>query len=178
MVRSSSDCSAPWAASPPRCRRWPFLLAFFLIGGVSSSAAFCQGFGAQPLVDLPGGNFSNQMFTSIQHAPGRPNDLFASRADGTIYRVDLMTNTESVFLTLPQEEIDSGGGYWGLLGFTFARDFATSGDMYVHVADDLDVGNTIPDYHHRIYVRRYSLTNHLSSAPTLGSGSYWPRPRP
>jgi hypothetical protein len=126
-------------------------------------------FGATLLVDLPGGNFSNQMFTSIQNAPGRPNDLFISRADGTIFRYDLVNNTQSTFLTLPAGEIDAGGGYWGLLGFTFAPDFATSGNMYVHVADDLDVGGVDPDLHHRIYIRRYNLTNHMTDTPTLSA---------
>jgi len=168
MYASLRRCAAaPFSASQFRSWLLPAFVAVLL--AASSRLSFGQGFGAQPLVDLPGGNFSNQMFTSIHHAPGRPNDLFASRADGTIYRIDLTTNTESVFLTLPAAEIDAGGGYWGLLGFTFAPDFTTSGNMYVHVADDLDVGNTIPDYHHNIYVRRYSLTNHLSSSPSLSA---------
>jgi hypothetical protein len=139
-----------------------------LVSIVVSATSYGQ-FGATPLVDLPGGNFSNEMFTSIQNAPGRPNDLFISRADGTIFRYDLNTNTESTFLTLPASEIDAGGGYWGLLGFTFAPDFATSGNMYVHVADDFDAGGVDPDLHHRIYIRRYTLTNHLSDTPTLSA---------
>src|SRR5262245_52663329 len=111
----------------------PFLLTrfccFFLAGtilGLAFGSQCYADFGTNLLVDLPGGDFNSQMYTSIQHAPGRPNDLFISRADGTIFRYDLTTNTQSTFLTLPASEIDAGGGYWGLLGFTFAPDFGTS----------------------------------------------------
>ena len=126
---------------------------------------------AQELIDLPGGDFSTQMYTSIQRAPGRPNDLFVSRADGKIYRVDLTTNTQSLFMQLPTADYDVGGGYWGLLGFTFAPDFATSGNVYVHVADDRTANPAAmpPSIHHSIYIRRYQITNPLSSTPTFGA---------
>jgi glucose/arabinose dehydrogenase len=129
---------------------------------------------AQELAELPGGDFSTQMFTGIQHAPGRPNDIFVSRADGKIYRVDTTTGAQSTFVSLPDADYDVGGGYWGMMGFTFAPDFATSGDLYVHVA--LDRPNAAgpgpaTGVHHRTYVRRYSLTNPLSNTPTLGSAT-------
>src|SRR6478609_6340659 len=133
---------------------------------------------AQKLIDLPGGDFSTQMYTSIQRAPGRPNDLFVSRADGKIYRVDLTTNTQSLFYQLPTTDYNAGGGYYGLLGFTFAPDFATSGKLYVHVAGDLGGagirsttwgGTNTNAARHRIYIREYTLNNPLSGSPTLAS---------
>jgi hypothetical protein len=154
----------------PRRGVWVTLLAMAL-GELLSVDAVAQ-IGSEFLVDLPGGNFSDQMYTGIQNAPGRPNDLFVSRADGVIYRLDLTTNTESPFVTLPDSDIDAGGGYWGMLGFTFAPDFATSGDLYVHVAGDRpEVAGPGPaeGVHHRIYVRRYSLGEPLSNNPTLGT---------
>jgi glucose/arabinose dehydrogenase len=158
----------------PRAVVFAALVSNFALGWLPTFEEYCtaQDVSSQFLVDLPGGNFSNQMFTSIQRAAGRPNDLFVSRADGNIYRIDLATNTQSTFLTLPDSDVDAGGGYWGLLGFTFAPDFATSGDMYVHVAGDRPESSgpgPEPGVHHRIYVRRYSLENHLSNAPTLGA---------
>jgi hypothetical protein len=135
-------------------------------------AAPCRAaFEEQLVVEMPGGNFSTEMYTSIQRAQGRPNDLFVSRGDGKIYRVDLTTNTQSLFLQLPDADYDVGGGYWGLLGFTFAPDYATSGKLYVHVAGDRpNAGGPGPatGVHHRIYIRKYTLTNHLSNSPTLG----------
>lgn len=156
-----------------RSRYAPPMVAMMLVV-VCPLIVRAQGIGSQLLVDLPGGNFIDQMFTSIQYAPGRPNDLFVSRADGNIYRVDLNTNEQSTFLTLPDAEVDTGGGYWGLLGFTFAPDFATSGDLYVHVAGDRpNPSGPGPEdgVHHRIYIRQYSLTDPLSNSPTLGSAT-------
>ena len=127
--------------------------------------------GAELVVDFDGGAFNGSAYTQIARAPGRPNDLFVSRQDGIIYRVDLTTNTQSTFFSIPNtmanDEIDTGQ-YWGLLGFTFAPDFATSGNLYVHVADDRQNPDTLPDYHHRIYIRRYTLSNPLSNTPTAG----------
>jgi hypothetical protein len=115
-------------------------------------------------LDLSGGNFSGAGYTQIAAAPGRPNELFISRQDGNIYRFDLATRTQHPFFTLPAADI-STGQYWGLLGFTFAPDFATTGNLYAHVADDRNVDG----HHHRIYIRRYTLNNPLSNSPTLGS---------
>jgi hypothetical protein len=150
--------------------------AYVALAGAVASGAVSE----QMIVELPGGDFSTQMYTSIQRAPGRPNDLFVARGDGNIYRVDLTTNTQSIFLDLPStadpgngipDQVDVGGGYWGLLGFSFAPDFATSGNMYVHVAGDRPNSSgpgPATGIHHRIYVRRYTLTNPLSNSPTLG----------
>ncbi len=127
---------------------------------------------AQLLLDLSGGTFNGIAYTQIAPVPGRPNDLFISRQDGNIYRFDLTTKTQSPFFSIPNsmanDEIDTGQ-YWGLLGFTFAPDFATSGDLYVHVADDRNNPDMLPaPYHHRTYIRRYSLTDPLSNIPTAG----------
>ncbi|HEY3393314.1 MAG TPA: PQQ-dependent sugar dehydrogenase [Lacipirellulaceae bacterium] len=140
------------------------LFALFCACAVSSRSAFCQTLGAELQLDLSGGNFSGAGYTQIAAAPGRPNELFISRQDGNIYRFDLATRTQHPFFTLPAADI-STGQYWGLLGFTFAPDFATSGNLYVHVADDRNVDG----HHHRIYIRRYTLNNPLSNSPTLGS---------
>lgn len=139
-----------------------------LAPGAIASAAIEE----QMIVELPGGNFSTEMYTSIQQAPGRPDDLFVSRGDGRIYRVNLQNNTQSLFLQLPADDYDVGGGYWGLLGFTFAPDYATSGNLYVHVAGDRP-GSTGPaaGVHHRIYVRKYSVSNPLSNSPTLSAAT-------
>jgi glucose/arabinose dehydrogenase len=141
--------------------------------------------GAELLLDLSGGAFNGSAYTQIARAPGRPNDLFISRQDGNIYRVDLTTNTQSLFFSIPNstgnDEIDTGQ-YWGLLGFTFAPDFATSGNLYVHVADDRENPDGLPaPYHHRIYIRRYTLTNPLSNNPTAGPKTNimrWAQPLP
>ena len=146
-------------------------LAGFWAGILTAVSAPAMGaITAQKIIDLPGGDFSTQMYTSIQRAPGRPNDLFVSRADGKIYRVDLTTNTQSLFMQLPTADYAVGGGYWGLLGFTFAPDFATSGNLYVHVADDRTANPPAlpPSIHHSIYIRRYTLANPLSAAPVAG----------
>jgi hypothetical protein len=115
-------------------------------------------------LDLSGGNFSGAGYTQIATAPGRPNEIFISRQDGIIYRFDLATRTQHSFFTIPAADI-STGQYWGLLGFTFAPDFATSGNLYAHVADDRNVDG----HHHRIYIRRYTLNDPLSNSPTLDS---------
>src|SRR5262245_18552777 len=154
-----------------RLRIW---LASFWVGILTAVSAPAIGaIMAEKLVDLPGGDFSTQMYTSVQRAPGRPNDLFVSRADGRIYRVDLTTNTQSLFMQLPTADYAVGGGYWGLLGFTFAPDFATSGNVYVHVADDRTAFAPAPppSIHHSIYIRRYNLTNPLSNSPVLGAAT-------
>jgi len=82
------------------------------------------------------------MYTSIQRAPGRPNDLFVSRGDGRIYPSgsDDQT-TQSLLCQLPTADYAVGGGYWGLLGFTFAPIRHPSGNVYVHVADDRTTSN-------------------------------------
>ncbi len=164
MHGALNGCRAHFSLSRRRilpCCWWGLAVLACVFGGPT-----CYGdIGSQLLVDLPGGNFTDQMYTGIQQAAGRPNDLFVSRADGNIYRVDLTTNTQTPFVTLPPSEIDAGGGYWGLLGFTFAPDFATSGNLYVHVADDRNEDGL----HHRIYIRRYTLTNPLSDTPTLSA---------
>ena len=117
-------------------RRDLTLVTLTVIAAVGPPAA-CRGdVGAQLLLDLSGGAFGGSSYTQIEQAPGRPNDLFIARQDGIIVRVDLTTNTQSTFLTLPDADIDSGCCYWGLLGFTFAPDFATSGEVYVHVSGD------------------------------------------
>jgi hypothetical protein len=124
------------------------------------------------------GDWNSKMYTGLQRAQGRPNDLFMSRADGKIYRVDMTTNTQSLFFELPAGDYNAGGGYYGILGHTFAPDFATSGKLYVHVADDLGAagirgqawGSVNNDgARHRIYIREYTLNNPLSNSPTLAS---------
>jgi len=120
-------------------------------------------FGAELLLDLSGGAFNGSSYVQISPAPGRPNDLFVARQDGRIYRVDLTTKTQSPFLTLPAADI-STGQYWGMLGFAFAPDFDTSGNIYVHVADDRNVDG----HHHRIYIRRYTVNDPLANSPTAG----------
>jgi hypothetical protein len=117
------------------------------------------------------GDWTSRMYTGVQRAAGRPNDMFISRADGKIFRVDLTTNTQSLFYQLPAGDYNAGGGYYGVLGFTFAPDFGTSGKLYVHVADDLGdaaIAGTSGSKH-RIYVREYTLNNPLSNSPTLAS---------
>ena len=165
MDRSSCNWAAPRAASRFRGRRWNILLiALFCASAVPSRLGFCQTLGAELQLDLSGGNFSGAGYTQIAAAPGRPNELFISRQDGNIYRFDLTARTQHPFFTLPAADI-STGQYWGLLGFTFAPDFATSGNVYAHVADDRNVDG----HHHRIFIRRYTLNNPLSNSPTLGS---------
>ncbi len=117
--------------------------------------------GAELQLDLSGGQFNGSSYVQIETAPGRPNDLFVARQDGVIMRVDLAAKTQSTFFTLPTADI-STGQYWGLLGFTFAPDFSTSGNFYVHVADDRNVDG----HHHRIYIRRYTLNDPMSNSPT------------
>jgi glucose/arabinose dehydrogenase len=141
----------------------PLRLALAGLLAVSGASLCPAEFDANLLLDLSGGAFSGSSYVQINSAPGRPNDLFIARQDGRIQRVDLATNTQSTFMTLPAADI-STGQYWGMLGFAFAPDFATSGNVYVHVADDRNVDG----HHHRIYIRRYTLTNPLSNSPTLG----------
>jgi hypothetical protein len=128
------------------------------------NSALAAPLGAELLLDLSGGNFNGAGYTQIAHAPGRPNDIFISRQDGNIYRFDLTSKTQHPFFTVPAADI-STGQYWGLLGFTFAPDFDTTGNLYVHVADD----RNLDGLHHRIYIRRYTLNNPLSDSPTLSS---------
>ncbi|MEX2317540.1 MAG: PQQ-dependent sugar dehydrogenase [Pirellulales bacterium] len=112
------------------------------------------------------GDWQSKMYTGLQRAQGWDNSMFMSRADGKIYRVDLNTNTQSLFYQLPAGDYDAGGQYYGVLGFTFSPDFANNGKLYVHVADDL---NAEASLHHRIYIREYTLNNPLSATPTLAS---------
>jgi glucose/arabinose dehydrogenase len=134
-----------------------------VLGCSTSGAAARAAFDAELQLDLSGGQFNGSSYVQINHAPGRPNDLFIARQDGQIMRLDLTTKQQSTFFQLPAADI-STGQYWGLLGFTFAPDFATSGNLYVHVADDRNVDA----HHHRIYVRKYTLSNPLSNSPTAG----------
>jgi hypothetical protein len=164
MDSSSNEVAARRAASRFRRRYLYVLVVVCFVSAFYSRPARCQPLGAELLLDLSGGNFSGAGYTQIATAPGRPNELFVSRQDGNIYRFDLATRTQHPFFTLPAADI-SIGQYWGLLGFTFAPDFATSGNLYVHVADDRNVAG----HHHRIYIRRYTLNNPLSNSPTLGS---------
>lgn len=182
MLFQHSRHSLPFSRLCPFVRCLTLAVAAFTLGASPQWA--WAAVSAQQVVELPGGDFNSQMFTGIQHAPGRPNDIFVSRADGKIFRVDLTTGSQSTFVSMPDSDYDVGGGYWGLLGFTFAPDFATSGDLYVHVA--LDRPNPggpgpAPGVHHRTYVRRYSLTNPLSNSPTLGPATNiirWDEPLP
>ena len=122
----------------PCCPPFRFCLLGAIVAFVShgSSSTSCgQNVAAELLLDLSGGNFSGAGYTQIAHAPGRPNDLFVARQDGIISRIDLNTKMQSTFFTLPGADVDTGQ-YWGLLGFTFAPDFETSGNLYVHVAGD------------------------------------------
>jgi glucose/arabinose dehydrogenase len=152
MGYSSANFRAQWV--------WQATVAAIAAAG---GAPACHAVvSAEFLLDMSGGAFNGSAFTQIERAPGRPNELFASRQDGRIVRVDLTTNTQSTFFTLPTADI-SVGQYWGLLGFTFAPDFETSGNLYVHVADDRNVD----DHHHRIYIRRYTLDDPMSNSPTL-----------
>jgi MYXO-CTERM domain-containing protein len=126
--------------------------------------------------DLSGGAFSGSSYVQINHVPGRPNDLFIGRQDGRIIRYDLATDTQSTFLTLPAADI-SMGDYWGMLGFTFAPDYATSGNVYVHVADDRNVDG----HHHRTYIRRYTVANPMANTATIGAATNllrWGQPLP
>lgn len=154
-------------------RTWTTRLLTSVMILMAKPAWIFAAISAQKLSDLPGGDFSTQMYTSIQRAPGRPNDLFVSRGDGKIYRVDLTTNSQSLYFQLPTADYAVGGGYWGLLGFTFAPDFETSGNLYVHVADDRTTSNPAPppSIHHSIYIRRYTVNNPLSNTPTFSSAT-------
>lgn len=144
-----------------------YLAAAFLIATqfLAIDALAQQPLDSPEIANLSGGLFNGTAYTMISRAPGRPNDLFVSRQDGVIYRVNLTDNSVSTFATLNANDV-AFGDYWGLLGFTFSPDFATSGKMYVHVADDRAVASGI---HHRIYVRKYTLANPLSNTPTLGA---------
>ncbi|MCA9260137.1 MAG: PQQ-dependent sugar dehydrogenase, partial [Planctomycetales bacterium] len=175
------------AARRPTDTAWRFfhVCAVAMACAAASIAQDAQGaLAAQQVAELPGGDFGTQMYTGIQYAPGRPNDVFVSRADGKIYRVDLTDGSFSPFIEMPDADFDVGGGYWGLLGFTFAPDFAESGDLYVHVALDRPSANgpgPAVGVHHRTYIRRYSLADPLSDAPTLGQAENllrWDEPGP
>ena len=141
-----------------------------------------QNVGAELLLDLSGGNFNGVGYTQIAHAPGRPNDLFVARQDGIISRIDLTTKMQSTFFTLPGADVDTGQ-YWGLLGFTFAPDFATSGDLYVHVAGrSTESGHASAGTISSPNLYPAVLThNPLSNTPTAGSSTNilrWAQPRP
>jgi len=165
VVKTGGDVAAIVARG--QSHFWAILALLTAAMWPTLSAA--QPLGAELLLDLSGGNFNGAGYTQVARAPGRPNDVFVSRQDGNIYRFDLTTNTQSLFLDLATDDI-STGQYWGLLGFTFAPDFDTSGDMYVHVADDRSVAG----HHHRIYIRRYTVANPLSNdtnTPAANSGT-------
>jgi glucose/arabinose dehydrogenase len=144
-----------------RVARFPSLVPF--LASLAMGSAGRAAFDAELQLDLSGGQFNGSSYVQINHAPGRPNDLFIARQDGQIMRLDLTTKQQSTFFQLPAADI-STGQYWGLLGFTFAPDFATSGNLYVHVADDRNVDG----HHHRIYIRKYTLSDPLSNSPTAG----------
>ncbi|WP_197528034.1 PQQ-dependent sugar dehydrogenase [Posidoniimonas polymericola] len=103
--------------------------------------------------------------TGISSAPGRPNDLFVSVLDGRILRVDLTDQSVSTFATIPN--VYTSFGFTGLLGFTFAPDYPTSGRLFVHTADD---PSPTAGVDHRTYVRQYTVSDPLSATPALGGG--------
>jgi hypothetical protein len=162
---------------------WNFARLWLAVAGIAGVllvvplAAWSQGFGAELIADLGLSNFGTEGVTAIRSAPGRPNDLFVGIMDGRILRVDLSDNSVSTFATIPDIDQTNPTGFFGLHGFTFSPNFATNGQIFVHVADDRDAGGGI---HHRNYVRRYVLTNQLTNTPTLGAATNllqadWPR---
>ena len=149
-----------------RLRAVQFALLAVLL--VLSSTARAQGVGAELIADFGLANFGTEGVTAIRSAPGRPNDLFIGILDGRILRLDLTDNSVSTFATIPDIDQTGASGFFGLHGFTFHPDFATNGQLYVHVADERNVAAGV---HHRNYVRRYDLTNPLSAMPALGAGT-------
>jgi len=157
-------------------QHWAAWLQMFALLGITGSPCFAE-FGVNLLAELPGGDFSKEMYTQIERAPGRPNEVFVSRADGNIYRVDTISGQSDLFVSVPNVEV--GGGYWGMLGFSFHPDFANNGQLFVHTADDY-VGNS-GTLHHTTYIRSYTLGNHLTNAPTIGNETNilsWDQPGP
>lgn len=163
-----------------RCARTS-LLVLLVVGGQCysdySRIARAQQIGAELVTELNLSDFATQGVVSIQHAPGRPNDLFMGILDGRIMRVDLTDNSVSTFATIPDIDQSGATGFFGLQGFTFSPDFATNGQLFVHVADDR---NAAAGVHHRNYIRRYDLTNPLSNTPALSPATNllqadWPR---
>jgi glucose/arabinose dehydrogenase len=144
---------------------WAAAIALLLAGSAIGRA---QELGADLIADFGLTNFGTQSVTAIHSAPGRPNDLFVGILDGRILRVDLTDNSVSTFATIPDIDQTGATGFFGLHGFTFHPDFATNGQLYVHVADDR---NVVAGVHHRNYIRRYDLANPLAAAPTLGAGT-------
>lgn len=133
---------------------------------LSANVCGAQELGAQLIANLEYGNLAVEGVTSIQRAPGRPNDLFVSSLGGDIMRIDLTDNSVSPFATIPVDLTPPTTGFFGFLGFTFHPDFANNGQLFVHVADDRNADDGV---HHRTYIRRYDLGDPLSNAPTLGT---------
>ena len=148
--------------------RMILLAVVFLLAAATGSRLWAQGIGAEQIANLNLSNFAVEGVTSIQHAPGRPNDLFLGILDGRIMRVDLTNNSVSTFATVPDVDQTNPTGFFGMLGITFHPDFATNGQLFVHVSDDRNVA---PGVHQRTYIRRFDLTNPLSNTPVLGTAT-------
>ena len=131
---------------------------------------FAQSIGAESIASLNLSNFAVEGVTSIQSAPGRPNDLFVGILDGRILRVDLTSHAVSTYATMPDIDQTVASGFFGLHGFTFSPNFATNGQLFVHVADERDIA---PDVHHRNYVRRFDIADPLSNSPDLGNRHHY-----
>jgi glucose/arabinose dehydrogenase len=150
-------------------RGWALVAAIALSLALgSNSAVFAQSIGAESIASLNLTNFAVEGVTSIQSAPGRPNDLFVGILDGRILRVDLTNNAVSTFATIPDIDQTGASGFFGLHGFTFSPNFDTNGQLFVHVADERDVEVGV---HHRNYVRRYDIASPMSNAPVLGTAT-------
>jgi hypothetical protein len=135
---------------------------FIAVSGASLSVCRADT-GVQLITQIPVGSTG---ITRLGYAPGRPNDLFAARLDGTIMRIDLTTGTASTYATIPNVTSSLNGQY-GMMGFTFAPDFATSGNFYTYDAEDL---NPAAGINHRNYVRKFTV-DPTSNSPTIGTGS-------
>lgn len=151
---------------PPRARMRAVSAAtlVFTLVVISGSMARAQ-VGAELVTDFGLNNLATEGVTSIQYAPGRPNDLFVGVLDGRIMRVDLTDNSVSTYATIPDIDLSGPSGMFGMTGFTFHPDFQTNGQIYTYVADDR---NADDDVHHRNYVRRYDVSDPASNAPSLG----------
>ena len=138
-----------------------FSSALALLMALAASRLSLADTGAAFIAQLPAGATG---ITRLGFAPGRPNDLFASRLDGTILRIDFTNNSVSTFATIPNA-ISSINGQYGTMGFAFAPDFATSGNLYTYDAED---PNPAAGINHRNYVRRFTLSDPMSNSPSLG----------
>src|SRR5262249_45058606 len=97
-------------------RRWLCGSIFVLILIPSFVSPVIADTGAQFVAQLPVSNLGTQGITRLTYAPGRPNDVFATRLDGTILRVDLTTNSVSTFATIPNVSTQAASGMFGMLG--------------------------------------------------------------